>query len=789
MVPAITEPTRDSSCLDHIYVSRSQLNLAPLGVVCRSVITDHYPVMIGMNLRNLKQQRLSRSVLKRDLDAIKKDLADVDWCFITSVCDTNEATTAFTKFLSDIVVKHTREIRLSRSKRNLKPWITPGLMRCMRHRDRLHQRAKIEPYNSILQISYKRYQNFFVSLLRKLRIEYERKELDKNKGNPRMLWKSVKSVCSLSTKTQVPTELLSLQNSVDSRNSLDLCNDHFSTVGQRLANQILSDINQTQDDLAKIVSAENTLTESFFMGPTDHEEVEKLIIGLQNGKAPGIDGLTNTLIKHIKDEIVIPLTHIYNQSFSDGIFPDAWKVATVSPIHKNGPKNCIGNYRPISLLTTFSKLLEKLVNNRLTSFFESRNIISARQFGFQKGKCTEDAVSLLTSIVSSKLDKKQRCVAVFLDLAKAFDTVSIPILLKKLFKVGIRGVASGWFKSYLWNRRQCVKVGDDFSGTQTIDFGVPQGSILGPTLFNLYINDIHDMQFDNAEIVCYADDTAILFHGSNWERTLEHAELGMAGISGWLQKNLLTLNTKKTVYLCFHKTAASAPVSQLNLKLHKVSCDKIACNCESLARSKTIKYLGVILDENLSFKCHLAALSARVRKVIGIMKNLRDVACPDILMSVYFALCQSLLNYCITCWGSAATTFIILAERAQRSVLKVMMKKPLRYPTVDVFKDSGVLSVRQLFIFKMSLSVHRSVLAAPDYDKTIKKRSQKLTFPQINTSFGQRFGPFIRVHVYNAMDKHCNLRKKTVYEAKKSIYSFLTTLSYKETENLLKIVS
>lgn len=297
------------------------------------------------------------------------------------------------------------------------------------------------------------------------------------------------------------------------------------------------------------------------------------------------------------------------------------------------------------------------------------------------------------------------------------------------------------------------------------------------------------MDIANAKIICYADDTAIVFYGSTWDRALEYAEVGMTNVVGWLQRNLLTLNTKKTVYLCFHKTAATAPISQPNIRLHKPSCYKTTCTCEPLTRSKTIKYLGVTLDENLNFKTHLVALSARVRKVIGIMKNLRDVATPDTLLSVYFALCQSLLNYCITCWGSAGMTSIILVERAQRSVLKVMMKKPLRYPTTDVFKESGVLSVRQLFILNTALSVHRSVLAADDYDDVVKKRCHKLPLPHVNSSFARRFGQFVRAHVYNVVDKHCSLKEKTVYEAKKTLYKFLITLSYRETEDFLKIIS
>lgn len=795
LVATITEPTRERSCLDHIYLSRSCLSHAPIGIVCRSVVTDHFPVMIGMKLKGTPRPQHSRTMIKRDHDAIKIDLLDLDWSFVLNTDNVNVATKCFVDSLMGIILKHTREVRLSRTKHNLKPWITPGLMRCMRHRDKLHHRARQEPNNKILKISYKRYQNFLVGLLRKLRVDYESKDLDINRNNPKKLWQSVKNLCGLSQANKVPTELLVPKDTTEQRKPIDLCNDHFCTAGQRLASRILTETNETEYSLARKVCITNTPSESFFLSPTSYEEVEKLVMKLENGKSPGIDGLTNTLIKHVKAEIIIPLTHIYNLSLSSGIFPDVWKVASVSPVHKSGPKDNIENYRPISLLSAFSKILEKIVNKRLTDFLESRNLTSSRQFGFRKGRSTEDAVSLLTSVVASKLDNKQRCVAVFLDLARAFDTVSVPILLEKLNRLGFRGIASDWFKSYLQERRQCVRIGSVFSSTQSINFGLPQGSILGPTLFNIYINDIHSMPIENAEVICYADDTAIVFHGPSWENALDYAERGMSRIYSWLQRNLLTLNAKKTVFLCFHITAASAPPSALTLKLHKSSCsgyDNTLCGCESLYRSNVIKYLGVFLDENLNFKTHAIALSSRVRKVIGIMKNLRDVASSDILISVYHTLCQSLLTYCNSCWGSAAKTNVILVERAQRSVLKVMMRRPLRYPTIWVYKDSGVLNVRQLFIKKLALSVHKSIAASEDkhVDNTLARRRPKLVpYPYTNTCFARRFGDYLRAHVYNTVDKMYDLRGKSMYEVRRILRIGLGSMSYEETENLLEITS
>lgn len=790
LMPAISQPTRGNSCLDHIYVNINNY-FSVLGAVCKTDITDHDLVMIGINLNRPKPKRPVRQNIKRDFGCIRKDLEETDWSDFLSINDVNKANKIFGTRLNYIIDKNSNTVKTSRSKYNLKPWITPGLMRCMRHRDRLHMQVRKNPNDVNLLLTFTRYRNFFLELLRKLKKDYENMELLANKNHPKKLWKTIKSICHLNSTKHEPFELLSQDGTDNEIQSLNKCNTYFSTIGSTLADKTLRNIKESQNSLASSVSSSKlSPVDSFFMVPTDCAEVEGIIAGLANDKAPGIDNLSNSLLKHIKDEIVSPLTHLFNLSLSTGTFPDSWKMAVVCPVYKGGLRQSIDNYRPISLLGVFSKILEKLVNNRLIKFVESCQLISPRQFGFRRGKSTEDAVSLLTSIIASQLDKKQCSVGIFLDLAKAFDTVSAPILLKKLENMGIRGIALDWFSSYLCERRQCVRVGTVLSDSLTIPFGVPQGSILGPTLFILYINDIHEIQLQSAELLCYADDTAILFHGPNWTHTIKAAEQGMSKVHAWLQRNLLTLNTMKTMFTCFHKTAASAPpASLLTMKVHTCGTYGISCDCDQLSRVRDLKYLGVMLDENLSFRKHIDALSGRVRKIINIMKQLRDVATISTLKAVYFALCQSLLMYCVTCWGSAGKTTLIQAERSQRSVLKVMMKKPRMYSTREVYRESDVLSVRQLFVLKTFLQTHRQVLSSNNYKNALNRRVLRLPVPSTATSFAQRFGDYIKTHIFNTVSKYCDITDKSPAELKFMVRKWLHTLSYSDTEEILSRVA
>lgn len=242
-----------------------------------------------------------------------------------------------------------------------------------------------------------------------------------------------------------------------------MCNKYFATVGTSLANNILNKVGKTELELASLAKSSESPNQSFFLYPTDQNEISKYIMQLRNNSAPGLDRIRNQLMKSIVKHISIPLSHICNLSLSSGCFPDAWKAAVITPIHKSGDKTSPSNYRPISLLSVVSKVLEKVVNTRLVKYLESNKLLSPSQFGFRQGFSTEQAVSLLLDKVTTQLDQGKSCLGVFLDLAKAFDTVSVPILLQKMENIGVRGLPLDWFRSYLSDRQQQTRIRESIS--------------------------------------------------------------------------------------------------------------------------------------------------------------------------------------------------------------------------------------------------------------------------------------------------------------------------------------
>ena len=258
----------------------------------------------------------------------------------------------------------------------------------------------------------------------------------------------------------------------------------------------------------------NNKNSIFHATEVTEEEIVK-IIGNFKDSAAGWDDIKPSVIKHVKTSLKRPLAHISNLSFANGIFPNELKIANVVPIYKGNDEMEFSNYRPVSVLPVFSKLLERLMYNRLIDFINENKLLYKFQFGFQKGKSTNMALIMLIDKISEALDKGELAIGVFLDFSKAFDTVDHDILTRKLDLYGIKGIYNDWFKNYLDNRKQYVTYNSAKSESQVIKCGVPQGSILGPLLFLLYINDLSTVSDDLFSIL-FADDSNMFIVGKKY---------------------------------------------------------------------------------------------------------------------------------------------------------------------------------------------------------------------------------------------------------------------------------
>lgn len=336
-------------------------------------------------------------------------------------------------------------------------------------------------------------------------------------------------------------------------------------------------------------------------------------------------------------------------------------------------------------------------------------------------------------------------------------------------------------------RKQRISLANQSSDYMPVSYGVPQGSVLGPTLFLVYINNLCQLKLNKGNILTFADDTAIVFSGKNWKEVFNTAQTGLAQVSEWLDKNLLTLNASKTKYLSFRITQRTRP-PPISLRLHSCrSTTNTTCGCTVLECVDHIKYLGIVIDHRLTFDDHIDTLRSRLRKLMHIFKRLGTVADPKTLRIVYLALCQSVISYCIVCWGSAAVTRLIKVERAQRVILKVAYKKPFRHPTDDLYNETNFLTVRQLYILAVILRFHKTAIPNAVNRKKQGDRHNTWLLPRTHTAFAQSCYSFRGPFLYQLADDVLDILDTTRFVCKKKVTHWLSTLDYRSTENILII--
>ena len=698
----INKPTRvrqgqRSSCLDHIFIKDRSDKFEPcLNIHC-SGISDHYPVLLNLKTSIQKNCRnKNKEIVKLNFKKLNDTLANENWQEVLDSRDTNVCADKFVDTLKKHIDAATEKKYIKCKNRKLKPWITQALINSIRTRDRLKKQSVIlktpESHETFLQ-----YRAKLDGLIKTVKNQYYQNKLDLANGDMKQTWKIIREATNERGQANCNITSIMGENGVEVGTEAEVAeefNTYFSEIGKRMANRI------DQPDVVFHVDSKD-LGKSMFLRPINENELICQINSLKGNASPGDDNISANIIKHFHLKLLNPLLHLINLSYSTGIFPARFKHAVVIPIHKSGDKKALNNYRPIALTSSVAKLVERCMKLRLNEYLNENNVISPNQFGFREKHSTEDAVSCVADHIYQAINENKKCLVIFLDLGKAFDTVTHRILLEKMEQIGIRGVAHKLYKDYLSNRTQTVKILSTLSSNKTVEFGVPQGTVLGPVLFSIYINEIMKLVPD-AEVVCFADDTAIIIKENSWQKVKQVAEEVISKIKAWFDKNYLTLNASKSCFVCFSMTRAG--LVQLNelkeLTIHRFDCLRSTQGCCNLMieRREQVKYLGVEFDMYLSWKKHVECVSGRIRKLIYKFYQLRQFMSWQMLKSVYFALVESILGYCISVWGATFKSILSPLVVTQKYVLKVMLHKKRRYPTEVLFREARILRVNQLYV-------------------------------------------------------------------------------------------
>ena len=714
----ISKPTRitdhSATLIDHIYTNSLSLTTST-GILIND-LSDHLGTFINLNIhctRVTNNYRVSsnhtptshRKFTSDNIELFKRLIGEEDW---HEVDMETEAQTKFNKFES-IYTRHYNTAfpetintkKRKNQRKNPKPWILPWLEDACDRKHRLYKDfvKKPTPANGI---KYKKMKKFVEKHIKLAKNKYYTAYFKEHHANSKKQWQMLNSLLNRGKKSMSTTKLISANGKVIStpKEITSSFNDYFCGIASSLKAKIT--INTSYDHYHYLGPPIDT---SIHLRNSNHLEIQEHIRSLKN-KATA-DTKTDALKALVDDRrFAETFSSVLNISMTEGVFPNQLKFAKVCPIHKSGSKTDTANYRPISLLPVFSKIFEKAIHRRLTEFLDTNNSLYNYQFGFRKQHSCEHALLAAQKSILEALDKKQIAMLLLIDFSKAFDMVDHGILLKKLAHYGIRGVALKLMESYLAERQQAVTLNGATSSYKHLAYGVPQGSILGPLLFVLYINDIPHIH-KLVKFILYADDANIIITGNNAHEIIsKYRELGEALVN-WVDGNGLMLNIGKTKYMIFS-----------NIGIGELSDFKPAINNIPIERKTTAKFLGVLISENLHWTEHIKSLKTKMSRNCGMLYKMKGILPQKAMLTLYHSFIQSHLNYCSLVWGLGTKNSIrglfICQKKAMRALIPGYVNyyydKDTHEPpghTKQAFTNSKILTVYSLILKNIILFMYK----------------------------------------------------------------------------------
>jgi hypothetical protein len=433
----------------------------------------------------------------------------------------------------------------------------------------------------------------------------------------------------------------------------------------------------------------------------DEEIIIKIINSMEAKKSSSFDEVTNALIKTLKKELAPSLSYLVNLSLIQGIFPDKLKLAKIVPLFKSGKKGEATNYRPISLLSVFSKIYEKVVYRQLTEYF-SEHFLTKYQFGFREKHETNNCIMNYLNNIYTNKGSKYNC-SLFIDLKKAFDTVSHEILINKLTHYGLDTTCVAWFSSYLSNRKQATAVNNVFSELEIILCGVPQGSILGPLLFLIFINDLPDAT--SFLVSLFADDTTLQHHGNDLKTLEIEVNKEIKTVTTWFRDNMLSVHPQKTNCMV-HKTYNSKndpKVAKVKLFMDNIPITQ----CGKHFETKSIKFLGVLVDDDLNWKEHIAYVANKVRRVIFSLNKIKYTLPIKINILLLQSLIMPHFEYCLNIYGNSP--HIMALHKLQKWAICNASKSKYNAHTTPLFKKYKILKLGDLYTQKCLIIIRKII--------------------------------------------------------------------------------
>ena len=704
-LPLITQPTRikhqSATLIDHIWTNKI-CDMYSAGILIDS-LSDHFPVFYIETDRMEKIQlpdKITRKINSNTIPSFCKLLQTTSW---TNVINEKSPQKAFDNFFE--IINTSRdicfpEIKIKQTQKKFRhsPWMSKGLIVSQKRKSKLFSNKMRKP-TQINKDKFHIYNNIYNKLRRAAKKQYYDQQFNKFTSNSKKTWSVIREIIgSQKNKDQLPDFFRS--NGEVINDYLEIAsgfNNFFSQIGPNLA----SEIGDSESSYESFLFEPNPV--NFEFSRISEIDILKICKTLKPKVSSGADFISNKLLKQIAPIIITPLHYLINVSLETGYIPRELKLAKVVPVFKDGDCHVFTNFRPISLLSSFSKLLEKIVARQLIGFLNAHDLLYKHQYGFRAGHDTSQPVIHFTEKIYNALNQtpSSKTITIFIDLKKAFDTVDHQILLKKLEFYGVRNKEQTWFGNYLSEREQFVSFNGMNSEKVRIVCGVPQGSVLGPLLFLLFINDLPNAT--DFFTLLFADDTTFQLSGPDLDFLFERANVELQKTSIWFKANKLTLNVKKTKFMLFSEKNDKINLQNKNLKIGEQMIEQVGSNC----KEKYFKFVGHVIDDQLTWIGHIEHISKKLASANFAVNSTKNFLPLKIRKTIYYSLFDSHLNYANLLWGCAASKQLKRIESLQKKCIRNVANMPYKAHTEPIFKVLGVLNLHDKLIFNRSLFMHK----------------------------------------------------------------------------------
>jgi len=642
----------------------------------------------------LKIKVQGRSYINFDSNKFQEDLRNSDWSDVNRTQSVDEKWDAIEGIITGILDRScpvkTMTIPVSRD-----PWITRDLLRLLSEKNKMGQIAKDSGLTSD-HLEYVAARRESVKTVRRARADYIKRAEASYRAIPKKFWEIVRSVFPTDGDGDM-IRIVDGDHILEGELAAVALNNHFTEVGRKLAEKFDETPQIAQHGLEAEVQIATCVVQT--------GDIIRMANEIEVNKAATVPNMSSKIIKLTFLAVPGVICGLMNASLQAKTFPNKWKKATVVPIHKDGNKTLTNNYRPISLLPLPGKILEKLMHAHLLTHLNGLGLLHENQGGFRKGKSTTQTITTLTNEVLRAANDKQTTAAAFIDFKKAFDTVDHDKLLRKLERYGITGSTQSWIRDYLAGRTQRTRIGNFYSGYTDITHGVPQGSVLGPLLFIIYINDLVD-NIMHGKIMMYADDTVIYAADQNPGRAIESLDLALEELNVWSKDNKITINQAKSKVILFG--VKSGTTDGMNKpKIGRVHLEYV----------ESYKYLGLRLDARLTYRECTADILNKTAHKIWLLAKLKKYISDRMAVLIYKTMVLPYFDYADVVYHAAPKPMLQKLQRMQNKGLKICGGVDKRYSTREIHTRFQLPRLEDRRVFHLKLLAYQQAKAGTNLDR------------------------------------------------------------------------